>query len=196
MYFLTPLVAEKMLVSLYMVLFPLAVRYAVRSIRPKAMPLAFLALPLVYNYLFAQGFYNFCLSIAVFFFIIGYWIRNRDRLAARGHRPGMRRAPMGEPLAGLPRAHAAAVPLGGPNRPSGRPERPRREPLRSCMHTFVATLASAMDGAGDAWTRIAIPADVASSFGSTAMVKVRGGPAPRRWGFRHVGYPARAESPV
>jgi hypothetical protein len=42
------------------------------------------------------------------------------------------------------------------------------------MHTFVATLASAMDGAGDAWTRIAIPADVASSFRSTAMVKVRG----------------------
>jgi hypothetical protein len=80
MSFFSPLVAEKVLVSLYIVLFPLAVRYALRSIRPRAAPLAFLAFPMVYSYLFAQGFYNFCLSIAVFFFVVGYWIRHRDRL--------------------------------------------------------------------------------------------------------------------
>jgi len=78
--FLPPLVAEKVLVSLYIALFPLAVRYAVRSIRARATPLAFLAFPMVYSYVFAQGFYNFCLSIAVFFFVVGYWIRHRDRL--------------------------------------------------------------------------------------------------------------------
>lgn len=42
------------------------------------------------------------------------------------------------------------------------------------MHAFNATLVSAMDGAGDAWTRIAIPPEIAASFGTRAMVKVRG----------------------
>ena len=78
--FLPPIIAEKVLVSLYIALFPLAVRYALRSIRPRATPLAFLAFPMVYSYVFAQGFYNFCLSIAVFFFVVGYWVRHRDRL--------------------------------------------------------------------------------------------------------------------
>ena len=38
------------------------------------------ALGALISYLLGQGFYNFCLSIAVFFFVAGYWIRNRDRL--------------------------------------------------------------------------------------------------------------------
>jgi hypothetical protein len=80
LYAVPPVAAEKILVSLYMVLFPLAVRYAVRAIRPRATPLAFLAFPMVYSYLFAQGFYNFVLSCGVFFFVVGYWVRNRDRL--------------------------------------------------------------------------------------------------------------------
>jgi Domain of unknown function (DUF1905)/Bacteriocin-protection, YdeI or OmpD-Associated len=42
------------------------------------------------------------------------------------------------------------------------------------MHTFTATLTSAMEGPGDAWTTIVIPDEVAASFGTRAMVKVRG----------------------
>lgn len=42
------------------------------------------------------------------------------------------------------------------------------------MHTFTATLTSAMDQPGDAWSTIVIPGDVAASFGTHAMVKVRG----------------------
>jgi hypothetical protein len=80
LYIVKPLVAEKMLVSLYIVLFPLAVRYALRGIRKQATPLAFLAFPMIYSYVFAQGFYNFCLSIPAFFFLVGYWVRTRDRL--------------------------------------------------------------------------------------------------------------------
>jgi hypothetical protein len=80
LYVVKPVVAEKLLVSLYIVLFPLAVRYAVAGIRKRATPLAFLAFPMIYSYVFAQGFYNFCLSMAVFFFVVGYWVRNRDRL--------------------------------------------------------------------------------------------------------------------
>jgi len=80
LYVVKPTVAEKIVVSLYLVLMPLGARYAVRAIRPRATPLAFLALPMLYSYVFAQGFYNFCLSLAAFFFVVGYWTRNRDRL--------------------------------------------------------------------------------------------------------------------
>ncbi|MDB5323199.1 MAG: hypothetical protein JWN40_4830 [Phycisphaerales bacterium] len=83
LYIVKPVVAEKLLVSLYIVLFPLSVRYAVRGIRKQATPLAFLAFPMIYSYVFAQGFYNFCLSIPVFFFLVGYWVRHRDRLNVR-----------------------------------------------------------------------------------------------------------------
>jgi hypothetical protein len=79
-YVASPTAAEKLLVSLYVMLLPLGVRYGLRSIRRSATPLAFLAFPLVYNYLFAQGFYNFGLSCAVFFIVVGYWARNRDRM--------------------------------------------------------------------------------------------------------------------
>ncbi|HEY7118858.1 MAG TPA: hypothetical protein VH475_19875 [Tepidisphaeraceae bacterium] len=120
LYVVKPTVAEKVLVSLYVVVFPLAIRYAMRSvrtrrvvrdrlggnashglggqeavrsamrdrqerlphrrIRPARAPLAFLAFPLVYSYLYAQGFYNFCLSVAVFFVVVGYWVRYRERM--------------------------------------------------------------------------------------------------------------------
>jgi hypothetical protein len=76
----SPTVAEKVLVSLYVVLLPLGVRYGVRSIRRGATPLAWVAFAMVYNYLYAQGFYNFVLSCGVFFFVVGYWVRNRDRM--------------------------------------------------------------------------------------------------------------------
>jgi hypothetical protein len=83
LYVVPPVLAEKLLVSLYIVLFPLAVRYATGAIRRSARPLGFLAFPMLYSYLLGQGFYNFCLSMAAFFAIVGYWAKNRDRLDVR-----------------------------------------------------------------------------------------------------------------
>ena len=67
----SPEVAEKVVVSLYMVLLPLGVRYGVRSIRRRATPLAWVAFAMAYNYLYSQGFYNFVLSCGVFFSLWG-----------------------------------------------------------------------------------------------------------------------------
>lgn len=83
LYVVPPLAAEKLVVSLIVVLLPLSARYAVRSIRPRAAALSFLAFPLVYSFLLGQGFYNFCLSLAAFFFLVGYWVRRRESLAGR-----------------------------------------------------------------------------------------------------------------
>ena len=77
-----PLITEKLLVSLYVILFPLSVRYALRSIDASAGFLAMLAFPFVFSWHLHMGFYNFCLSIALYFFVAGYWIRHRDSFTA------------------------------------------------------------------------------------------------------------------
>src|SRR5688572_12053009 len=61
LYVAPPTVAEKILVSLYLVLFPLAACYAVRAFHCRATGLSWLAFPLTYSFLLHQGFYNFCL---------------------------------------------------------------------------------------------------------------------------------------
>lgn len=77
------LVAEKVFVSGYVITFPLAVRYALKGIRPEAGVISFLSFPLIYNYNFNMGFYSFCYSLAFFFLMIGFWLRCRDRIGIR-----------------------------------------------------------------------------------------------------------------
>jgi hypothetical protein len=77
------LVAEKILLSGYVLLLPLSIRYALRAIRPDVGFLAFLAFPFIYNYLFHMGFYNFSYSLPMFFFVIGFWLKYRDRFMLR-----------------------------------------------------------------------------------------------------------------
>ncbi|MFL6200636.1 MAG: hypothetical protein ACJ76J_15785 [Thermoanaerobaculia bacterium] len=81
--FLPVALAEKVLLSAYVVLLPLAVRYAVRAVEPRNAFLAVLAVPFTYNYLLGMGFYNFCFSLVAFFFGLGYWLRHRDQLGPR-----------------------------------------------------------------------------------------------------------------
>lgn len=73
-------VAEKILLSAYVILLPLAARQALRAVRPGAGFLAFLVFPFTYNYLLNMGFYNFCFSLAAFFFAVGFWLKHRGRL--------------------------------------------------------------------------------------------------------------------
>ena len=72
--------AEKVLLSAYVVLLPLSVRFALGAIRPRSRFLAFLAFPFTYNFLLNLGFYNFCFSLAAFFFALGYWLKHRGKL--------------------------------------------------------------------------------------------------------------------
>ncbi len=79
----SPLVAEKVLLTSYWTLLPLAVRYAVRSVRPEAGYLALLAFPLADNLFLHMGFYNFCFSLAFYFVVVGYWLRHREHFEVR-----------------------------------------------------------------------------------------------------------------
>jgi hypothetical protein len=78
-----PLRAEKLVLTLYVVFLPVAMRYAARSIRSNVRYLYFLVFAFVYNWFFHLGLLNFCISLAWYLLFIGYWIRNRDHLHAR-----------------------------------------------------------------------------------------------------------------
>jgi hypothetical protein len=73
-------VAEKLLLSAYVILLPLAARYALEAVRPRAGFLAFLVFPFTYNFLLNLGFYNFCFSLAAFLFSLGFWLRHGRQL--------------------------------------------------------------------------------------------------------------------
>ena len=75
-----PLIAEKILLSLYIVGLPLAFAYALRAIRPGAASAAILITPFTYSYVLHTGFYNFCLSLVVLLVVLGYWMRHRERM--------------------------------------------------------------------------------------------------------------------
>ena len=83
MYLMPILIVEKIFLSGYVILLPLSIRYALRVIRPDSGFLTLLMFPFIYNYLLHMGFYSFSYSLPVFFFLMGYWIKYRDRFTLR-----------------------------------------------------------------------------------------------------------------
>lgn len=77
MFVFDPRIAEKILVSGYVVLFPVAARYAAGAVDPERKWLGYLSFPLIYNQLFQLGFYNFSYSLALWLLAVGYWWRRR-----------------------------------------------------------------------------------------------------------------------
>jgi len=84
MAFFSPLTADKVLLSLYVILLPLSVRYALSSTRPGSEFLSILAFPFTFNFLFSMGFYNFIFSLPVFFFVVGRCVKDRGKPSAKG----------------------------------------------------------------------------------------------------------------
>jgi hypothetical protein len=82
MFVVPPLVAEKLLVSGYVLLFLGGAWYLAGSVRPGERWLAFLAFAFPYHQFFQLGFYNFSISIALFLVVLGYWWRNRESSGA------------------------------------------------------------------------------------------------------------------
>lgn len=77
------LIAEKVLLTGYVVLLPVSIRYALCAIQPQAGALAVLGFPFVYNYTFHMGFYNFVYSLPIGFFVVGYWMKHQEHFTWR-----------------------------------------------------------------------------------------------------------------
>ena len=78
MYIVPALIAEKIFLTLYVILFPISVRYALSAMRSDNSFLAYMSFPFIYNYTLHLGFYSFCLSLSLYFFMLGYWLKNQD----------------------------------------------------------------------------------------------------------------------
>lgn len=74
-WFLKAALAEKAVLLIYAIGFPLSFRYFLQRVSGRTLP-AFLVLPFVFSYLFYHGFYNFLLGLVFMFLTLGYWYRN------------------------------------------------------------------------------------------------------------------------
>jgi hypothetical protein len=76
----SPLLAEKLFLTAYVLLLPLAFRYALGALRPEARGLWPLVLPFVYNHFLHLGFYNLAFAAIPFFLVLGFWLSRGGRL--------------------------------------------------------------------------------------------------------------------
>ncbi len=79
----TPTTAEKLLVGLYLLAFPLALRRAVLSVRPDASWIVPVGLVLATNTFLMWGFYNFCFALVAFLLGVAHVQRHRASWSAR-----------------------------------------------------------------------------------------------------------------
>ncbi|MCP4283810.1 MAG: hypothetical protein GY792_05085, partial [Gammaproteobacteria bacterium] len=77
-HFTDPLTAEKIFLSLYTILAPLSLRYALVAITRRSAYLYLFTFPLLFHYPLHLGFYNYSIGIFLMPLIFGYWVRHRD----------------------------------------------------------------------------------------------------------------------
>jgi hypothetical protein len=71
--------AEKIFQCAYILLFALGFRYLLQQINGKQNVYAVLFFPLCFSLPFQMGFYNFCLAIAILFFVLGYVLQHLQK---------------------------------------------------------------------------------------------------------------------
>jgi hypothetical protein len=74
-----PLIALKVLISGYIILFPVSFRYCLTTFSSGSGFMSFLAFPFIYNYTLHMGFLGFCFSLLLFFFLLGTWIKFKTK---------------------------------------------------------------------------------------------------------------------
>ena len=82
MYIFPPIVCEKILISLCIGLLPVSLFYFLNAINRGKTLFGLLGFIYAYNYLLHMGFYNFALSIPMFFFTLGYWWKHKDEMGS------------------------------------------------------------------------------------------------------------------
>ena len=73
MYLVPPLIAEKVLLTGYIILMAVSMLYLLDAVEDRRTPLVFIGIPFIYNCPLLMGFYNFSLSVALLILVVGYW---------------------------------------------------------------------------------------------------------------------------
>jgi len=77
----SPVMSEKILLCIYIVLFIFGFRYLIHSVAGQSSPWVIAGIPFCLHRLVYMGFLNYCLGVAMTMFLVGYWIRWHDRLS-------------------------------------------------------------------------------------------------------------------
>ena len=80
LYAMPPFLAEKLYVTLCVMILPLSFFYLLRRVDERLMFFGLLGFLYSYNYLLHMGFYGFALSVSFCFLALGYWWRYRRDL--------------------------------------------------------------------------------------------------------------------
>lgn len=71
--------AEKFLQTFYVLSFGLGLRFLVRQVNPNALFISTFGLLLTYHHVFQMGFYNYSCSLAIMFWVSGFWLKYRHQ---------------------------------------------------------------------------------------------------------------------
>ena len=83
MFIFPPLICEKIFFSLCIGLLPLSLLYLLNGVQKGKTLFCLVGFIFAYNYLLHMGFYNFALSVSLFFFALGCWWRCKDKLSPK-----------------------------------------------------------------------------------------------------------------
>ena len=83
MYVFPPIICEKILISICIGLLPLSLFYFLNRVQKGNAIFGLVGFIFAYNYLLHMGFYNFVLSMSLFFFTLGYWWKHKDKLTLK-----------------------------------------------------------------------------------------------------------------
>lgn len=78
-YFFPAFVADKVLLLIYFIGFPLVFRALIKTIAKENLFLSYFSFPFSFSFAFSYGFYNFLLSLVLLLFILNYWIKNEEK---------------------------------------------------------------------------------------------------------------------
>jgi hypothetical protein len=81
--FLPGFIAEKIVLLIYLIGFPISFRYLFNVLLIKDKYLIYLIFPFTYSFLFYYGFYNFNIGLIFFFYGISFWIKYQNNLSLR-----------------------------------------------------------------------------------------------------------------
>ncbi len=70
--------AARVLLSLYALLLPASLAYFLKAIKPELEPYSLAAFAVMYNWFFLMGFLNFTISIPLFLFAFGFYLKTRN----------------------------------------------------------------------------------------------------------------------
>ncbi len=76
--FFSTLVAEKVIIALYIILLPLTFRSLVKALRAENLYLTYLIFPFIHSQFLFMGFHNFNIALVLLFITLRFWVNKND----------------------------------------------------------------------------------------------------------------------